>query len=449
MATTTTSTPTPANTSNCNLNAPNTNANGKIKSGLTNEIIFALIKLLIWIYTYVTLPVYWLVQRPWKEQQESEQCRITLESENPPVWIRSPNDNSSKFIAPLVGCKTFSQVISLACSLYHDRNCFGFREVLETKDVVDSSGKVVTKKRLGDEYVWYTFGQVDARIDNLVAGLLVSRIKPGDRVALIMDGCLEWTLTAFAVTRMGGILVTVFPAISSDGIVNVLEECDVSLIVTDAVTARHKITCDVLSKLPSVKTLVLFASQSDLDKDKDVHWQGAPCPVITLHHLENKGKCALAALVQSNCDSQWLHDTSNNNNTLSSNNNTKCNNTSSHINSNGIGATEKKNNVKNDEQLKDNLIEEGELSTLLSYPAPRPEDVALIMYSSGTTGKPKGVIYTQNHFVHAYKIGSAVLVTDRIGKYNQKDEVYLSFLPPSHVFEVSSSILEAKFEDVC
>ena len=30
---------------------------------------------------------------------------------------------------------------------------------------------------------------------------------------------------------------------------------------------------------------------------------------------------------------------------------------------------------------------------------------------------------------------------------SSNEEVYLSFLPPSHVFEVSSSILQAKFQD--
>ncbi len=58
----------------------------------------------------------------------------------------------------------------------------------------------------------------------------------------------------------------------------------------------------------------------------------------------------------------------------------------------------------------------------------RPEGTASILYTSGTTGQPKGVILTHNN------IGSNVRSTERLFALGKSD-VGMSFLPLSHVFE--------------
>jgi long-chain acyl-CoA synthetase len=61
-------------------------------------------------------------------------------------------------------------------------------------------------------------------------------------------------------------------------------------------------------------------------------------------------------------------------------------------------------------------------------PSPGPEDLAAIVYTSGTTGKPKGVMLTHRNVVANVK---AVLA--RIQPL--ESDVFLSFLPLSHTFE--------------
>jgi long-chain acyl-CoA synthetase len=61
-------------------------------------------------------------------------------------------------------------------------------------------------------------------------------------------------------------------------------------------------------------------------------------------------------------------------------------------------------------------------------PAPLPQDLAAIVYTSGTTGRPKGVMLT-----HANVLSNVEAVLRRVAP--QEDDVFLSFLPLSHTFE--------------
>ncbi|XP_042426486.1 long chain acyl-CoA synthetase 6, peroxisomal-like [Zingiber officinale] len=83
------------------------------------------------------------------------------------------------------------------------------------------------------------------------------------------------------------------------------------------------------------------------------------------------------------------------------------------------------------------LISEGQ-SNIQRYCPPKPEDVATICYTSGTTGTPKGVVLTHGNLI-ANAAGSSMSV-----KFYPSD-VYISYLPLAHIYERVNQIMVTYF----
>ncbi|XP_043274109.1 long-chain-fatty-acid--CoA ligase 4 isoform X2 [Venturia canescens] len=73
------------------------------------------------------------------------------------------------------------------------------------------------------------------------------------------------------------------------------------------------------------------------------------------------------------------------------------------------------------------IIKKGNTSNRPSV-APEPEDTAIIMYTSGSTGVPKGVLLSHKNIIATLKAYATAVVI-------QPDDVFLGFLPLAHVFE--------------
>ena len=75
-------------------------------------------------------------------------------------------------------------------------------------------------------------------------------------------------------------------------------------------------------------------------------------------------------------------------------------------------------------------------------PPPSAEDLAAVVYTSGTTGKPKGVMLT-----HRNVVSNVQAVMQRL--LPRSDDVFLSFLPLSHTFERTAGYYLAMAVGAC
>ena len=78
----------------------------------------------------------------------------------------------------------------------------------------------------------------------------------------------------------------------------------------------------------------------------------------------------------------------------------------------------------------DDAIEDGNILTFKSR-LPSPNDTACLMYTSGSTGNPKGVQITHSNIMAT--LGSAI---DLLGNYLTKSDTFLAYLPLAHILEL-------------
>ncbi|KFK26499.1 hypothetical protein AALP_AA8G257300 [Arabis alpina] len=79
------------------------------------------------------------------------------------------------------------------------------------------------------------------------------------------------------------------------------------------------------------------------------------------------------------------------------------------------------------------LLSQGR-SSLHPFSPPKPEDIATICYTSGTTGTPKGVVLSHGNLI-ANVAGSSLAIN-----YLPSD-IYISYLPLAHIYERANQIL--------
>ncbi|ORY29736.1 acetyl-CoA synthetase-like protein [Rhizoclosmatium globosum] len=89
------------------------------------------------------------------------------------------------------------------------------------------------------------------------------------------------------------------------------------------------------------------------------------------------------------------------------------------------------------------LAELSELGTSKPFEAipPRPDDLAVIMYTSGSTGQPKGVMLT-----HRNIISNVIGVATAVMKLLDDDNVYISFLPQAHIYGFNIEIVMMMYD---
>ena len=238
------------------------------------------------VYDVISYPIYFVTQKPYKALSESARQKSVRVNQN--TWTRlEPNDvNERHFIEE---CQTVAELFSRAVTVFSDKNCFGFRRVLAEEDERQPDGKVFRKLHLQD-YEWFTYTQIESRVEHVARGLRALGVKEGDPVVIFAETRIEWMLTAQALFRLGAAVVTLYATLGEEAVIHGINETEAVVVVTthdllpklnfDRLSrVKHVVFIEGLKKTNFTSTQVSFQSFSQLE----ANGSGAgPLPSVTI-----------------------------------------------------------------------------------------------------------------------------------------------------------------------
>ncbi|OZJ06424.1 hypothetical protein BZG36_00465 [Bifiguratus adelaidae] len=226
------------------------------------------------------------------------------------------------------------------------------------------------KTRTLGPYVWQTYREVDRRINNFGSGLLNLAEKHGIQkteqfpVGIWAINRPEWLISDYAASHYNLFTVALYDTLGPDTVEYVINHAEIELLVVSADHIPALLTLG--PKIPNLKVIV---SMDKLEGDDQVA-PGLPSRFSVLSAWAAEKGIYLTDMAT-------------------------------------VEAFGSKNRKPNN--------------------PPKPDDLACIMYTSGTTGVPKGAMITHRNFVAA-SAGVSYSV------HTSQDDIFISYLPLAHIF---------------
>lgn len=168
----------------------------------------------------------------------------------------------------------------------------------EPKTLVDVFKKVSLKHKRADtlnykrdgKWVSISSDELLARAQRIAAGLHAIGVQKGDRLALLSESRVEWTLTDAGCIFAGVIDVPIYPTLTPHQVRYILNDSGALVLVIEDRRKFNELA-EVLKECSHVRRVVIFDSKGVDDLD-----------VLTLDQLEEKGRQLQAAQPQLNED---------------------------------------------------------------------------------------------------------------------------------------------------
>lgn len=116
-----------------------------------------------------------------------------------------------------------------------------------------------------------TYGQINARADNLARCLQATGLTAGDRIALLMENSIDYIIAYYGILKAGAVAAPINPALKPDGLNDLLDNLEPAALVGTFKSER-------LLKAASIHERRLKALIIQNPKQK---WEDAPFPVIS------------------------------------------------------------------------------------------------------------------------------------------------------------------------
>jgi long-chain acyl-CoA synthetase len=166
--------------------------------------------------------------------------------------------------------------------------------------------QVAVRYKEGEEWREHTFAAVGEIVDEIALGLVGLGVQPGDRVGLLANTRPEWTFASLAISRVGGVVVPVYPTNSPGECEWVLGNSDARVVICEDASQVAKIE-EVRDSLKDLEHVVVIDPGTDSGAEgQDSESQGAD---TTVAQLREQGREGDRAGLDRRCDAVKPEDT--------------------------------------------------------------------------------------------------------------------------------------------
>ena len=140
------------------------------------------------------------------------------------------------------------------------------RAIAETVGALPSSAaerfgdRLAARHKIDGEWREMTYAETLGAIEQIALGLAALGIEPGDRVGVLSDTRVEWTLSSYGISACGGVVVAVYPTNSPRECQWVLGDSGARAVICEDATQVEKISA-VRGELDALEHVVCIEDQ--------------------------------------------------------------------------------------------------------------------------------------------------------------------------------------------
>ena len=120
-------------------------------------------------------------------------------------------------------------------------------------------------RRTPEGYAPITYEHMRERVCHVASGLLRAGVKPGDRVAILMENRPEWAVADYAILAIGGVTVPLYCSYRKQDIAWVLNDSGAKFAITSGGKVARRLL-DAAAGLPRLKAVYAIEEMADGDK---------------------------------------------------------------------------------------------------------------------------------------------------------------------------------------
>jgi long-chain acyl-CoA synthetase len=270
------------------------------------------------------------------------------------------------------------------------------------------SCKAALRHKVGEIWEEISYAAVQTASDRISAGLSKNGFKAGDHAALLAPSSPRWVIVYLGILKAGGIVIPIDKELKSSELRHLLADCEARVLFIER--PYFDVVREMVNEMPFLRQIVTFNPASLPENDGSSGENVPERHLDLLHDPETQPEAATEkdAGMEKPADQSLQQQ----------------------------GRPPLREVSKEPARLVKLLTFEGLSHTARIFPpvARRPSDIAVILYTSGTTGRSKGAMLSHANIVANIRGAITHLSLD--------ESIHtLSILPTSHVFEQICGVL--------